>query len=165
MSVLLAVTAACLFGIGTWLLLQRRLTRIIIGLGLIGHGTNILLITSGGRGGLPPLIGRGEKDDFADPLPQALALTAIVITFGVMAFLLAMAYRSWQVTHDDLVADDLEDRLVGASVRLDSDVADVEAADLEASSDSSADAPGQPDDEPAEMTGDDPGTSDTEEDR
>ena len=106
MSILLALTAATLFGLGTWLLLQRRLTRIVIGLGLIGHGTNILLTTSGGGGGLPPVIGRGDKEDFADPLPQALALTAIVITFGVTAFLLAMAYRSWQLTHDDVVADD-----------------------------------------------------------
>ncbi len=138
MSVLLAFTAACLFGVGTWLLLQRRLTRIIIGLGLIGHGTNVLLITSGGGGGLPPLIHRGDESEFSDPLPQALALTAIVITFGVMAFLLAMAYRSWQVTHDDLVADDVEDRLVGAP-EADETVADLAAADLSRSSDSSDD--------------------------
>jgi len=129
MSVLLALTAATLFSLGTWLLLQRRLTRIVIGIGLIGHGTNILLITSGGGGGIPPVIGKGDKEDFADPLPQALALTAIVITFGVTAFLLAMAYRSWQLTHDDVVADDLEDRLIAASRRTDSDVADVEEAE------------------------------------
>ena len=139
MTVLLALTAAILFGLGTWLLLQRRLTRIIIGLGLIGHGTNILLLTSGGRGGLPPVIDTGDKEDFADPLPQALALTAIVITFGVMAFLLAMAYRSWQLTHDDVVADDLEDRLVAARRRRDGDVSDVEAARLEQQSDSAGD--------------------------
>jgi multicomponent Na+:H+ antiporter subunit C len=137
-SVLLAFTAAVLFGLGMWLLLQRRLTRIVIGLGLIGHGTNILLLTSGGGGGLPPVIGKGDKEDFADPLPQALALTAIVITFGVTAFLLAMAYRSWQLTHDDVVADDLEDRLIAAS-RRDSDVVDVESADLERQNDSAGD--------------------------
>jgi multicomponent Na+:H+ antiporter subunit C len=141
MSVLLAFTAAVLFAIGTWLLLQRRLTRIVIGLGLIGHGTNILLITSGGGGGLPPVIGKGDKKDFADPLPQALALTAIVITFGVTAFLLAMAYRSWQLTHDDVVADDLEDRMIAANRRRDADVTDSEAADLEGAGDSSGDRP------------------------
>jgi multicomponent Na+:H+ antiporter subunit C len=139
MSVLLALTAAMLFSIGTWLLLQRRLTRIVIGIGLIGHGTNILLITSGGGGGIPPVIGKGDKEDFADPLPQALALTAIVITFGVTAFLLAMAYRSWQLTHDDVVADDLEDRLIAASRRTDSDVADVKAAERAHITDSSGD--------------------------
>jgi len=139
MSVLLALTAATLFSLGTWLLLQRRLTRIVIGIGLIGHGTNILLITSGGGGGIPPVIGKGDKEDFADPLPQALALTAIVITFGVTAFLLALAYRSWQLTHDDVVADDLEDRLIAASRRTDSDVADVEAAERAHITDSSGD--------------------------
>ena len=139
MSVLLAFTAATLFSLGTWLLLQRRLTRIVIGIGLIGHGTNILLITSGGGGGIPPVIGKGDKGDFADPLPQALALTAIVITFGVTAFLIAMAYRSWQLTHDDVVADDREDRLIAASRRTDSDVADVEAAERAHITDSSGD--------------------------
>ena len=140
MSVILAFTAAALFAIGTWLLLQRRLTRIVIGLGLIGHGTNILLLTSGGGGGLPPVIDSGDKDDFADPLPQALALTAIVITFGVTAFLLAMAYRSWQLTHDDVVADDLEDRML-ARPRGTDEIDDAVDADLEASSDSSGDEP------------------------
>ena len=138
MSVLLAFTAALLFGLGTWLLLQRRLTRIVVGLGLVGHGTNILLLTSGGGGGLPPVIGTGDKTEFADPLPQALALTAIVITFGVTAFLLAMAYRSWQLTHDDVVADDLEDRMIERR-RGNDELDDAEAADLEAASDSSGD--------------------------
>jgi multicomponent Na+:H+ antiporter subunit C len=142
-SVLLALTAAALFSLGTWLLLQRRLTRIVVGLGLIGHGTNILLLTSGGGGGIPPVIGKGDKEDFADPLPQALALTAIVITFGVTAFLLAMAYRSWQLTHDDVVADDLEDRLIAASLRTDSDVADVEMAERDHITDSSGDEEGE----------------------
>jgi multicomponent Na+:H+ antiporter subunit C len=139
MTILLAFTSAALFGLGTWLLLQRRLTRIVIGLGLIGHGTNILLLTSGGGAGLPPLIGKGDKKEFADPLPQALALTAIVITFGVTAFLLAMAYRSWQLTNDDVVADDLEDRLIAAARRVDSDVVDLETAQLERESDSAGD--------------------------
>lgn len=138
MSVLLALTAAALFAIGTWLLLQRRLTRIVIGLGLIGHGTNILLLTSGGGSGLPPVIDEGDKKDFADPLPQALALTAIVITFGVTAFLLAMAYRSWQLTHDDVVADDLEDRLIERRRGKD-ELDDADDANLEGASDSSGD--------------------------
>ena len=136
MTMLLAFVAAALFGIGTWLLLQRRLTRIIIGIGLIGHGTNVLLLAAGGEGGLPPLIGSGEPEEFSDPLPQALALTAIVITFGVTAFLLAMAYRSWQLTHDDVVADDIEDRLIATHRRADSDIVDAEAADLPHAADS-----------------------------
>lgn len=113
MSVLLAGVAAVLFGCGTWLLMQRRLSRIIIGVGLLGHGANLLLVTAGGPGGRAPIIGSDEVGgSFADPLPQALALTAIVITFGVTAFLLALGFRSWQLTRDDRVEDDVEDRYI-----------------------------------------------------
>ena len=112
MNVMLAAVVAVLFGCGTWLLMQRRLTRIIIGIGLLGHGANLLLVTSGGVGGRAPIIGADEEGFYADPLPQALALTAIVITFGVTAFLLALGFRSWQITRDDRVEDDIEDRLV-----------------------------------------------------
>ena len=123
MSVLLAATAALLFGIGTYLLLQRKLSRIIIGLSLISHGANVLIITSGRRG-LPPLIGSADPADMADPIPQALALTAIVITFGVTALLLALAYRSWMLTDDDEVSDDIEDRLVARHGHVDLELAD-----------------------------------------
>ena len=108
MSVLLAAAAGLLFAIGTYLILQRKLSRIIIGIGLMSHGANILLITAGKRG-LPALIGSGDESEFSDPLPQALTLTAIVITFGVTAFLLALAYRSWLLTRDDEVEHDVAD--------------------------------------------------------
>jgi multicomponent Na+:H+ antiporter subunit C len=127
-TVLLAFAAAVLFASGTWLLLQRRLSRIIVGLGLLGHGANLVLITAGGRRGTPPLIGESDPSTFADPLPQAMALTAIVITFGVTAFLLAMGFRSWQLTHDDEVEDDIEDRRIGRVGRPDDAVDDEVAA-------------------------------------
>jgi len=126
-SLLLAVGASLLFACGTWLVLQRRLSRIILGVGLLGHGANLLLLLSGRRGA-PPLHGTADPATFADPLPQALALTAIVITFGVTMFLLALAYRSWRVTGDDEVEDDLEDRLVARLAASDDDVADQELA-------------------------------------
>ena len=110
MSVVLAAAAAALFGLGSWLLMQRRLSRIIIGLGLLGHGANLLLLLSAGRRGDAVFIGGSAEP--ADPLPQAFALTAIVITFGVMAFLLALAWRSVDITGDDLVEDDREDRRI-----------------------------------------------------
>ncbi|MCH1490027.1 MAG: NADH-quinone oxidoreductase subunit K [Ilumatobacteraceae bacterium] len=121
MSLALAAVTAILFAAGTWLLLQRRLTRIIIGIGLLGHGANLLLVTSGGRAGSPPVIdgSAGSPAEYSDPLPQALALTAIVITFGVTAFLLALGYRSWQINRDDKVEDDLEDRIVARLNELD----------------------------------------------
>ncbi len=118
MIVVLLLAVGILFGTGTYLLLQRTLTRIVMGLALLGHGVNVLLLLSGGRAGTAPLIGDGVAEPYADPLPQAMALTAIVITFGIMAFLLALAYRSWTLTHDDEVEDDVEDRRVARRAAL-----------------------------------------------
>ena len=112
MSVLLAGVAATLFGVGTYLILQRQLSRIVIGVGLMGHGGNVLFVLAAQGRGRPAFVGAGEASDQVDPLHQALALTAIVITFAVTAFLLALAYRSWVVTHDDEVEDAIEDRFV-----------------------------------------------------
>ena len=118
MTLLLAAVAATLFACGTWLLLQRRLTRIIVGIGLLGHGANLLLITAGRSGRAPIVVEGTDPATVSDPLPQALALTAVVITFGVTAFLLALGFRSWQLTDDDRVEDDVEDGIV-ARHRLD----------------------------------------------
>lgn len=113
MILTVALLVGLLYGTGIYLILQRTLTRIVIGLALMGHGANLLLLSAGGGPGRAPLVGGG--DGFADPLPQALALTAIVITFGVSAFLLTLAYRSWQLRHDDEVEDDVEDRRIARS--------------------------------------------------
>ncbi|MEX0658620.1 MAG: Na(+)/H(+) antiporter subunit C [Egibacteraceae bacterium] len=127
MTLAVAATVAVLYAVGTYLLLQRTLTRIVIGLALLGHGANLLLLMAGGPAGGPPLIGDdGVPAGVADPLPQALALTAIVITFGVLAFLLALAYRSWSLTHDDTVEDDVEDRRIARSEERDRIVRDLE---------------------------------------
>ncbi|HLT96118.1 MAG TPA: Na(+)/H(+) antiporter subunit C [Acidimicrobiia bacterium] len=114
--VAMAVTIAVLYGAGTYLLLQRNLSRIVLGLAVLGHGANLLLLMAGGRAGRPPIVGLDEPSAVADPLPQALALTAIVITFGVNAFLLALAYRSWLLNRSDEVEDDVEDRRIAAAV-------------------------------------------------
>jgi multicomponent Na+:H+ antiporter subunit C len=124
-TVLLAATAASLFGIGTYLVLQRKLSRIIIGIALLGHGANVLMVSSGSRG-RAPLVGNGPDRGLADPLPQAMALTAIVISFGVTALLLALAYRSWLLTSDDEVQDDVEDRHIARGGAPDEDVEDIE---------------------------------------
>jgi multicomponent Na+:H+ antiporter subunit C len=117
MSITLALTAGVLFSAGTYLLLQRLLTRIVVGLGLIAHGANLVLLGAGGEPGAPPIVGTTDPASFSDPLPQALVLTAIVITFGVTAFLLALAYRSWVLNAEDAVEDDLEDRRIAALSR------------------------------------------------
>lgn len=111
MTLVHVVTIAVLYGVGVWLLLQRSLSRIVIGLAVLGHGANLLLLAAGGPPGAPPVAG-ADPAITADPLPQALALTAIVITFGVSAFLLALAYRSWVQRRDDEVEDDVEDRRI-----------------------------------------------------
>jgi multicomponent Na+:H+ antiporter subunit C len=127
MTTLLAASAAGLFAVGTYLVLQRKLSRIIIGLGLLTHGANLLLLGSGRRGN-PPIIGVGDVESFSDPLPQALALTAIVISFAVTTLLLALAYRSWMLTHDDEVEDDVGDRNVARARVLEEEIHDQEVA-------------------------------------
>lgn len=116
MTLLLAVTAGILCACGTYLVLGRQLSRVVIGIALIGHGVNVLLVLAGGDGGEPAFVG-DDAARFADPLPQALVLTAIVITFGVISFLLALAFRSWRVTEDDEVEDDIEDRRIAGDAR------------------------------------------------
>lgn len=124
MSVLVAFIAAVLVSTGTWLLLQRRLSRIIVGVGLLGHAANLLLVVSGGRRGRAPLVDLNGDAVYSDPLPQALALTAIVITFGITVLLLGIGFRAWQVDQDDVVEDELEDRYLARRLEVDPDIAD-----------------------------------------
>lgn len=105
----LAIAAGVLIAAGVYLLLERSLTRILLGIILSSNGVNLLFIVASGRPGVPPIIGAGDAETGADPLPQAMVLTAIVITMAVTAFVLAMAYRSFQLNGHDEVADDVED--------------------------------------------------------
>ena len=99
---------AILFGTGVSMLLERSLTRVLMGMILLGNGVNLLILL-GGRAGDPPIVGTSATDRMADPLPQIMILTAIVITLGMTAFLLALAYRSWAMSGHDEVQDDVED--------------------------------------------------------
>ena len=108
-----ALLIAVLAGTGTYLVMHRTLTRIILGLGLLGNAINLLILTSGDGPGVAPII--GQDGDFTDPVPQALVLTAIVIGFGVTSFLLAMAYRAWTISGSDEVEDDITDRRLARS--------------------------------------------------
>lgn len=111
-TVSMALVLAVLYSAGFYLLMQRSLMRILIGIVVLGHGSNLLLQLAGGPPARPAMIGAAAPEDMADPLPQAMALTAIVITFALTAFLLALAYRSWQLLGDDEVRDDIEDRRI-----------------------------------------------------
>ena len=108
----LIVTASALIGCGVYLVLERSLTRVLVGLLMMGNGINIMFLVSGGRAGTAPIEGTSDPADMADPLPQGLVLTAIVIALGTTAFLLAMAHRSWQLTGHDDVQDDVEDAAI-----------------------------------------------------
>lgn len=133
-SLSLIVCAAVMIGTGVYLMLERSLSRVLIGLMVAGNGVNIAFLVVSGPAGEPPLVNQHDPVDISDPLPQALVLTAIVITLGTAAFLLAMAYRSWQLTGNDDVQDDIEDamirRLAAADEASDSfDLAGAHSAD------------------------------------
>jgi multicomponent Na+:H+ antiporter subunit C len=104
------VVVGVLFAAGVSLLLERSLTRVLMGLIMLGNGVNLLILMGGTQGRAP--IVDGSATPMSDPLPQAMILTAIVITLGITAFLLALAYRGWQVFGNDEVQDDVEDRRV-----------------------------------------------------
>ncbi|GAB3121359.1 Na(+)/H(+) antiporter subunit C [Glaciibacter psychrotolerans] len=95
-SLTLVVMMAVLYAAGVYVMLERSLTRVLIGFMLVGNATNLLLFIMSGRPGNAPILSDGTTvDSIADPLPQALILTAIVINFGITALLLALIYRSW----------------------------------------------------------------------
>jgi multicomponent Na+:H+ antiporter subunit C len=102
---------------GFYLLMERSLTRVLLGFLLLGNGVNLLLLHMADEPGQAPILDQGVAfTEMTDPLPQALILTAIVITLAVTAFVLAMIYRSWRLARVDLVADDVADRMVAEGI-------------------------------------------------
>lgn len=99
---------------GVYLLLERSITKMLLGLLLFGNGVNLLILAVGGPPGSAPIVGRTNDvyDTMADPLAQAMILTAIVITMGIAAFVMALAYRSYKINTKDAVEDDPEDTAV-----------------------------------------------------
>lgn len=110
-NITLVVVLAVMYGAGFYLLMQRSLMRVLLGIVLVGHGANLFLQAAGGPAGEPARAGKSVAV-VSDPLPQAMALTAIVITFAITVFLLALAYRSSVLLDDDEVQDDVEDRRI-----------------------------------------------------
>ncbi|MDQ0893632.1 sodium:proton antiporter [Agromyces ramosus] len=112
-SLTLVVLMAVLFGAGISIMLERSLTRVLIGFLLVGNAVNILIYLMSGAPGLAPILDDGvDADEIADPLPQVFVLTAIVINLGITAFMLALIYRSWWLAQlgdeGDLVGDEAE---------------------------------------------------------
>ena len=109
MEAALAFVVACLFATALYLILSKHIIRMLLGIALLGNAVNLLIFTAGRVGPIaPPLIAGGLEVpamDVANPLPQALILTAIVISFSFFAFLLVLAFRAYQ----DLETDDTDE--------------------------------------------------------
>jgi multicomponent Na+:H+ antiporter subunit C len=111
---------------GVYLLLERSLTRMLLGLLLIGNAVNLLILMVGGPSGNPPVRGRTSNGETttADPLAQGMILTAIVISMGIAAFVLALTYRSFRLTTAEEVSNDPEDTRVSQLSAMDATAVD-----------------------------------------
>lgn len=107
MEVILALVVGGLYAAGLYLIMRRSVLKLVIGLGLLSHGANLLIFTAGGlTRAASPIVGETAPGvPMADPLPQALILTAIVISFGVTAFMLVLVHRTYQ----ELGTEDLDE--------------------------------------------------------
>lgn len=99
METILAFIIGIMYAAGIYLILRRSLVKLIIGLIILGNAANLLIFLVGGiTSGGPPVIGEGEyslSGVYADPLPQALILTAIVISFGLQAFAMVLFQKEY----------------------------------------------------------------------
>lgn len=132
----LILVMGVLYAVGVYLVLARSLTRVLLGLMLISNATNLLILHAGGPAGLPAFY---EKDiapeEYSDPLPQALILTAIVIGFAMVAFILGMIYRAWVLSKADEITDDDEDIRVASADSFDAEedaIADADESEFDA---------------------------------
>ena len=105
MHIILPIAIGLLFGCGCYLVMRRNIVRVLLGIMLFGQAANLLIFTSAGLStGQPPIIRADETTltgSYADPLPQALVLTAIVIGFAVLAFAIALVLRAYNKTGSD----------------------------------------------------------------
>lgn len=108
METFMIIIAGILFTVGTYLVLSKGLLRIILGISLFSHAAHLMLMAINGlKKGAAPLLGE-EAATYTDPVPQALILTSIVISFALTAFVLVLGYR----TYVELGSDDMH-RLKG----------------------------------------------------
>jgi multicomponent Na+:H+ antiporter subunit C len=105
MEPIMAIVTGCLYAAAIYMMLRRSIVKLVIGLMLLSNAANLLIFTSAGMTrGAPPLIPVGAMQPegiIADPLPQALILTAIVIAFGVLAFSVVLIHRAYSIIHTD----------------------------------------------------------------
>ena len=105
MNLLLAAVVGFLYATGVYMILRRSLVQLILGIGLLGNATNLLIFTVGDvTRAAPPLISEGEtviQGEFANPIPQALILTAIVIGMAMLAYAVVLIKQAYQITLSD----------------------------------------------------------------
>ena len=132
LSLVLLIVMAVLYACGIYLLLERSMTKVLLGFLLVGNATNLLIISMAGKAGLAPIVEEGvTPEEMTDPLPEALILTAIVITFAVSAFLLALIYRSWRLGTQDRVEDDADDVAMRSGSRIEDELDESVTSDTE----------------------------------
>lgn len=105
----LAVVVGVLMACGISLIMARGIIRSFLGVVLAGNAINLMFVAAAGPSGAAPMIGTAPASAMSDPLPQALTLTAIVITLALTGFVLALAHRAWQLSRSDAIVDDAED--------------------------------------------------------
>lgn len=104
MQIVLAFVIGGLYAAGIYMMMRRSIVKLIIGLALLGHASNLLIFTVGGLTREPALVPAQAlvpTMPFADPLPQALILTAIVISFGTLAFTVVLIKHVYQIVGTD----------------------------------------------------------------
>lgn len=118
-NLVLSLLAGTLFGCGVVLLLSRSLVRSLLGIMLMGNGVNVVFMVASGRAGKVPLVTKDQLGEvvvgpggISDPLPQAMVLTAIVITLAMTGFVLSLVHRQWQLAETDTVENDPEDERI-----------------------------------------------------
>ncbi|MDN5698548.1 MAG: sodium:proton antiporter [Rubrobacter sp.] len=117
MILVISLTVAILFGTGAFLMLQRNLLRVVVGVVLISNAANLFIISSGLSVGVPPIHPLPEGEEVSDPLVQAMVLTAIVISSSITALLLALVYRLYR-SHDSIDIEDISRAEVEAAEAL-----------------------------------------------
>lgn len=121
-NIVLLLVMGVMYAGGVYLLLERTLTRVLLGVLLMTNATNLLIMIMAGAPGRAPLVVDGiAAEEYTDPLPQALILTSIVISFAITAFMLGMIYRSWKLGRRDEVLVDTEDVKVAEQPSFDAE--------------------------------------------
>jgi multicomponent Na+:H+ antiporter subunit C len=114
-----SLTIAILFGAGSYLLLQRDLIRVVVGIILVSNAANLFVISAGLSRGQAPIYPLEEGVEISDPLVQALTLTAIVIAFGIAALLMSLVYRVY-TSHLSLDLEEISEAEVQEEERIES---------------------------------------------